>query len=214
MPNRSTSKNSERAYGLSIYCPIKNEHEGDVSFTSLVRTALQDFKEDEDSPMAKVPNTYLARFFIVDDVIFESFPHTNDHLQSAYLAFSTNFHGYLDEYLTGMYENMNTKIHNVWQYCYGFEKVKDAASFIAYIKKVQVETSYFFVGSNDDSLPEQLKSLYLKQEFSKFVFANQSKSDDELLAAYKEFDARTKPAVLEGPTWRAGAGSLKNVNKG
>lgn len=208
MPNRSKIKGTKEAYGLSIYCPIENKSKGDRSYTSIVRNILQDFEVEENSPLARVPNTYLARFYIITDAIFEGFPYEHDHLKSDYLAFNSNFYGDRDEYLEGMYKAMKDEIHELWQYCYAFDQVNDAASFIKYIDKVQVKTTFFFVGSNDDPLKEQLKGLYLKQEFSKFVFANQNKSDEELLAAYKKFDERTKPTVLEGPTWKAGAGTL------
>ncbi len=55
---------------------------------------------------------------------------------------------------------------------------------------------------------EQLKSLYLKQEFSKFVFSNQGKSPAELQKAFQQFVQRTQPADLSGPGWKAGSERL------
>ena len=43
--------------------------------------------------MAKVPNTYLARFYILNDVFYQGFPAEEEHLKSKYLVFSSNFHG-------------------------------------------------------------------------------------------------------------------------
>jgi hypothetical protein len=122
-----------------------------------------------------------------------------------------SFHGDLDTWLTGMWGNIRDAINTVLRHCVGYEGVSDARSFIAYVKKCQVETTFFFVGANDLPLAEQLKGLYLKQEFSKFVYANQGKPAAELQAAFGELVARTKPAELAGPTWRPGAYSLDTV---
>ena len=73
-------------------------------------------------------------------------------------------------------------------------------------------TTFLFNGSTDDSLPEQLKSLYLKQEFSKFAFENQGLEPNELRQAFQQFIARTEPANLAGPTWRAGAAELSRAD--
>jgi hypothetical protein len=84
-------------------------------------------------------------------------------------------------------------------------------SFIDYIKKCQVKTTFFFNGSTDEPLTEQLKNLYVKQEFSKFAFENQGKSPKELQAAFQQFVRRTQPQDLSNPTWRAGAYYLDKV---
>jgi hypothetical protein len=89
--------------------------------------------------------------------------------------------------------------------------VRDAAGFERYIKKCQVTTTFYFDGSNDAPLAEQLKALYLKQEFSKFVCEHQGMPPVQLQAAFQRFVEQTKPDVLAGPTWRAGASDLSNV---
>ena len=72
-------------------------------------------------------------------------------------------------------------------------------------------TTFFFNGSTDEPLAVQLKSLYLKQEFSKFAFENQNKSPQEVQAAYREFVKRAQPQNLDGPTWQAGSYKLETV---
>jgi hypothetical protein len=130
-------------------------------------------------------------------------PHT-DHLQSRYLVFTSNLHGDVDTYLQGMWQNMQTEILAIWQYCYGFEDVKDAASFVAYAKKCCMDASLFFVGSNDDSLAAQLKALYVKQEFSRFAQETQDMPATELRQTYAAFMQRIKPRNIDEPTWKAG----------
>jgi hypothetical protein len=126
-------------------------------------------------------------------------------------VFVSDFYGELDPYLKGMYQHMKKEIFAIWKYCYGFEDVMQSeengggeAAFVRFIKKCQVETTYYFDGSTDESLDEQLKSLYLKQEFSKFVFDHQGVDGDQLLSDFKSFVKDKQPGELISPTWKAG----------
>ena len=162
--------------------------------------------------MAAVPNTYLCRFWVLDAVPYQGKPAFLDHLQSAYLVFSSNFYGELDPYLDGMWKALEPGIRTVLWHCVEGAKVNSAQDFKSYIKKCQVTTTFFFNGSTDEPLAEQLKSLYLKQEFSKFAFDNQGKKGKELQQAFRDFVQRTQPANLSGPTWAAGAYHLDRVS--
>ncbi len=223
--NRNISGN---AYALTMMCPIKPGVEGSRTYADLIRDRLELWNLETLSPLAKVPNTYLSRFFVLDDLYTESLPgasvwdnlsdirilpsnkerlaalpHT-DHLQSRYLIFSSNLHGDLDTYLSGMWQSMEVEVKSIWQYCYGFEDVKDATTFVAYAHKCCLDSALFFIGSNDDSLAEQLKALYVKQEFSRFAQETQDLPAVQLKQAYTAFMQRTRPRDISHPTWRAG----------
>jgi hypothetical protein len=212
---------SGNAYALTILCPIlpgvpSNSPTGQSgqTYTALLRDQLQTLHLNEDSPMAQVPNTYLCRFWVLSDVPYQGKPAFLEHLKSDYLVFSSNFYGELEPYITGMWNALKDSVLAVLWHCVGHETVHDASSFIDYIKKCQVTTTFFFNGSTDEPLADQLKNLYLKQEFSKFAFENQGKSARELQDAFCGFVQRTQPANLAGPTWAAGAYHLDNVGKG
>jgi hypothetical protein len=162
---------------------------------------------DERSPMANVPSTYLCRFFVLDDVIFEGHPARLEHLKSKYLVFVAELHGELEAYLQGMWRHAEAFVRGLFAHCIGFGEVRDAQSFVTYIKRCQVETTFYFNGSTDEPLAEQLKGLYLKQELSKFAYANRGKSAVELQSAFQQFVSRVAPNDLVGPTWRPGASS-------
>jgi hypothetical protein len=210
------------AYGLTTLAPIINRPPGERSYATLVKETLDALPTGERSPMAAVPETYLCRFFVLDNVVYEGLdiakalplpvPASHDRLKSAYLVFTANFHGPdLDQYLWGMWGAAENAVRRIWQHCVGFDQVHDAASFAKYLRRCQVETTFYFNGSTDESLAEQLKGLYLKQELAKFAFENQGKSPQELQEAFFEFVRRTQPEQLEGPTWRAGAASLERA---
>lgn len=183
---------------------------------------------EKNSPMALVPNTYLCRYFVLDDVVNQSLPGAGaldtlsdllplvpdwlrrralpaqDRLQSRYLVFASTFHGDLDTYLRGMWEAIGARIKEVWKYCYGFEQVDSADTFIAYMKRCQLQSALFFVGSNDDALDSQLKALYLKQEFAKFAIDNQGRDATTIRQHMQAFLQRVDPTNLTAPTWPAG----------
>jgi hypothetical protein len=223
---------SGNAYALTCLSPIRKGHIGQTAYSDEVRHRLQNWGLLEDSPMAKVPQTYLCRFFVLDDVYYESLPGTEfggtffdflsifsdrfrrkalpkeDHLKSKYIVFSCNLHGDIDAYLRGMWDAISEDIKHIWQFCYGFEQVNDAASFAAYIRKCQLTASLFFVGSNDDPLPEQLKALYVKQEFTRFAEAHQGVPAAQLQQDYQAFMQRIEPLNLAGPSWKPGQSAL------
>lgn len=210
---------SGNAYALTLLCPIlpgtpSNPEPGleGQSYVACLRFQLQ--KLSDHKQMSKVPNTYLSRCYVLDDVPYQGNPASMEHLKSKYLVFSANFHGELDDYLTGMWNAVKPEIQYILGHCVGFSEVNDVASYVAYIKKCQVTTTFFFNGSTDDPLDEQLKALYLKQEFSKFVFENQGKKPADLQAAFSQFLQRAQPENTASPTWKPGVSGLDKVVSG
>jgi hypothetical protein len=204
MPNESG-----RAYGLTTLCPLLGDGDEDRSFAAEVRLRLRNLPLDEDSPLAQVPNIYLCRLFVLDQATYQGSPARLDRLKSKYLVFVCDFHGALEPFLKGMWTNASSTISAVWEFCVGFNaRVRDADSFVRYIEKCQVTTTFYFNGSTDEPLAEQLKALYLKQEFAKFAAANQGKSAVDLQRSFEEFARRVEPSNLAAPTWRPGASTL------
>ena len=201
MPVKNTSG---RAYGLTLLCPIKNESRDGRSYAEILRDYLENLRSDDASPMAKVPNTYLARFYVLNDVFFQGFDFREEHLKSKYLVFSSNFHGDRDTYVRGMWNSNEKGVRAIWRYCVAFDDVQDAQGFLDYVKRCQVDNALFFNGSTDDSLVEQLKALYMKQEFTRFAYDNQGVSPEQLQKNFGEFLRRTQPSNVEEPTWLPG----------
>ncbi|HEY4012903.1 MAG TPA: hypothetical protein VGM06_06180 [Polyangiaceae bacterium] len=196
------------AYALTALCPIRDDARAETSFATQIRERLKSIELDARSPMAKVPNTYLCRLFVLDEVPYQDSPAAYERLENKYLVFVCELHGALDPYLTGMWERAGAMIRRVWEHCVGFEEVSDAPSFVRYMKRCQVTTTYYFNGSTDEPLAEQLKALYLKQEFAKFVAAHQGAAPEEIRRAFGEFVGRVQPSSVAGPTWRPGASEL------
>lgn len=194
---------SKNAYGMTLLCPIRQD-DAAHSYSNLTRDCLETLPLHDNSPMAKVPNTYLCRLYVLDDVFYQGAPASEEHLKSKYLVFCTNFHGDRDTYLRGMWNAVQEDVKRIWGYCIAFDKVKTAGDFVAYAKQCQVTNSLFFNGSDGGPLDEQLKALYLRQEFTRFAFDNFGKSAVELQQAFREFVAIVQPDNLQTPTWAPG----------
>ncbi len=203
MPNKSG-----QAYGLTTLCPLLPSQDQTDSPTVIVRDFLNGIGTGEASPMAKVPNTYLCRFVILGDVFYEGKPAEVDHLQSDYLVFVCELHGDLTTYLQGMWVHAKDFVQTLWNQCVDFEgKVRDASAFAKYIRECQVETTFYFNGSNDEPLEEQLKGLYVKQRLSQFAYEHQGLPPEQLQNAFKKFIAEVRPSDPQ-PSWAPGQSSL------
>jgi hypothetical protein len=208
----------------------------EVSLRSLLRT----MPRDESSPFALVPNTYFARFFILKNLVaqpvrrsvvtrkiagFTTRPVTwikrnvfrrelarHDELQSRYLVWTLDVHGPIEDYLRDLWASQTSILSSVFGHCRRFHTVTSASDFVSYVQECQVDNALLFMGSTDQSVAEQLKALYLKQQFSDFV-ANHQTNDapTTLWTDFQEFCHETQPDNLIGPTWRAGAATLDTV---
>lgn len=208
------------AYGLTVLIPIKQGTENNRSYDKIIRDQLQKWPVDKKSPLASVPNTYLARLFLLNDVFYEGAPAKEEHLKNKYLVFSSNFHGDLDTYLDGMWGVLGDFLKDFLRHCVAFDAVNSSADFVRYIKRCQINNSLFFNGSNDKPLAEQLKALYVKQAFVHFAFMSQqfryegAEGAAELQAAFKRFAKFVDVENPDGPTWPVGGGTPPNLESG
>lgn len=202
------------AYGLTVLIPVKHGADGNRAYDKIIRDKLQAWRVDKDSPMAKVPNTYLSRVFLLNDVFYEGAPAIEEHLNNKYLVFSSNFYGELDAYLNGMWDAIGDLLKGFLQHCVAFDTVKSSADFVNYIKRCQINNSLFFNGSNDKPLPDQLKALYVKQAFIHFAYLSQRyryEGDEgarKLQAAFKRFTEIIQIDNSSAPTWKTGAATV------
>ncbi len=120
------------------------------------------------SPFTRSARTHFARFVIVDDVAYNgrdgrnvalvtlagqdlTAPQSQDHLTCPFLLFCADFDAQTgadeerDSYLADLWSVMEADLRRIFSFCVGFDsKVKDAASFAAYIAACQIETTMSF----------------------------------------------------------------------
>ncbi|HEY6339058.1 MAG TPA: hypothetical protein VIW68_11255 [Candidatus Sulfotelmatobacter sp.] len=169
---------SGQVYGLSVLSPILQTDSIDIGHATALRWYLASLPRDHTSPFAKVSSTHFARLVVMDDVVFVGAPACEEHLKSRYLIFESNFDGDLDTYLRRMAQEIPDVVDSVWTHCVGYSG-KDPAAFAAYIKKCQVETTFFFADVNDKTVQQNLKALQVQSAVAHFIAKNQGKSAAE-----------------------------------
>lgn len=191
-------------YGLTILSPIIDDPKIKTSHDTALRMYLQNMHRHESSPFAKVSGTHICRLVVMDDVVFVGNPAKEEHLKSKYLIFNSNLYGGLDAYLEEMARKIPEVVHAIWSHCIGYPGVSDPKAFAAYMKKCQIETTFFFADVNDKTVEQTLQALQTKVEFAAFIEQNQGKSPAELQREFGAFWERTRKL----PPPQAGAKEL------
>lgn len=186
-------------YGLTVLSPIINDPALKVSHDTALRIYLQKLPRHEQSPFAGVSGTHLCRLVVMDDVVFVGHPAKEEHLKSKYLIFTSNLYGDPDAYLEGMARTHPQVVEDIWSHCVGFPGAKDPMAFADYIRKCQLETTFFFADVNDKTVEQTLRALQMKVEFTAFVEENQGKSPVELQKEFARFWERFGQLQLPQP---------------
>jgi hypothetical protein len=201
---------SGNVYGLTILSPILEDANAETSHNCALRMTLASLPRDEHSPFAKVSSTHLARLVVMDDVVYVGMPSCEEHLKSQYLLLETNFDGDLDTYLARMAREIGSEVHAVWQHCYGYPGVQDVDAFIAYMKRCQVTTTFYFADVNDKTVAQTLTALQTQAAVARFIEEHQSMSATELQRSFAEFLQKLRNAQAPVPG-RPGSGGPPRI---
>jgi hypothetical protein len=185
---------SGTTYGLTILSPIIEDDHLDICHSMDLRWTLSQLPRDHRSPFAQISSTYLARLVVMDDVVFVGRPACEEHLKSRYLVFETNFDGDLDTYLRRMATETKEFVEDIWKHCVGFPGAGDVNAFIAYMKKCQIETTFFFADVNDRTVDSTMKALRAQSALAYFMEKHQGLPAAELQQAFGLFLKRLETA--------------------
>jgi hypothetical protein len=177
-------------YGLTILSPIKDNPNAEISHSLAIRMYLQTLPVDGNGPFGRVSSTHMARFVVLDDVVYFGMPSCEEHLKSKYLIFESNFDGELETYLTRLATEARDEVHNIWQRCIGYPGVQNVDAFIAYMKRCQIETTFYFADVNDKTVQQTLNALQTQSAVASFIEKNQGKPPEKLQPAFLEFMRR------------------------
>lgn len=175
---------SGTVYGLTLLCPIIEDDHLDICPSMQLRWYLGHLPRDHKSPFAQISSTYLARLVVLDDVVYVGTPACEEHLSSRYLIFETNFDGDLETYLTRLAQETPEFVDSVWKHCVGYPGLTDIDAFIAYMKKCQVNTTFFFADVNNSTVQQTLKALQTQAALARFIERHQGRSAAELQHAF------------------------------
>ncbi|MEP6716020.1 MAG: hypothetical protein ABJC09_10635 [Terriglobia bacterium] len=195
MPNQSGS-----VYGLTLLSPIIGDPHAPVSHDLQLRLILGSMPRDHESPFAKVDSTHMCRLTVMNDVIYVGMPACEEHLQLQYLVFESNFDGDLETYLRRMAQQIPETVDAVWSHCLGYPGVINPDAFVAYMKKCQVTTTFYFADVNDKTVGQTLTALQTQSAVGAFVERNAGVHGAPLQQAFLKLmsDLREAPAPQPG----------------
>jgi hypothetical protein len=182
VPNQSGS-----IYGLTILSPIQHDPHAQISHSLAIRIFLQNLPVDGRGPFGKVSSTHMARLVVLDDIVYFGMPSCEEHLKSKYLIFESNFDGDLDTYLRRLAKEARDEVDGIWQHCLGYPGVDDVAAFIAYMKRCQVDTTFYFAAVNDKTVEQTLTALQTQSAVASFIEKHQGQPPNQLQQAFTEF---------------------------
>jgi predicted adenine nucleotide alpha hydrolase (AANH) superfamily ATPase len=90
-------------------------------------------------------------------------------------------------------------VEAVWSHCVGYPGVRDSAAFIAYMKKCQIETTFYFADVNNHTVQSTLRALKVQASVADFIGRHQGKPAAELQAAFRAFYERVRNMAEEEP---------------
>jgi hypothetical protein len=191
---------SGQVYGLTILSPIIEDNRLDICHSMELRWYLGHLPRDYRSPFARISSTYLARLVVMDDVVYVGTPANEEHLKSRYLVFETNFDGDLDSYLKLMARETPEFVDAVWKHCVGYPGLSDITAFVAYMKKCQVATTFYFADVNNRTVRTTLKALQTQSALARFIEKHQGQSPVEIQRALRTLiqDLANAPLPLPG----------------
>jgi hypothetical protein len=159
-------------YALTALFPIRG---GEENHYEQLRLYLRGLDSDPlGSPLSRVGIVHMARFAIIDNLIYQGLPAKRDRLKSRYLLFMCDFDGAsLDPLVGAMSSQMGDVVDAIWQHCVAYPGRTKRDLLIAYFERCQLTTTLFFCDQPKAELSRILRGLMAKREFAKFVEDNQ-----------------------------------------
>jgi hypothetical protein len=154
----------DKFYGYTGLFPILEEDHLDCSHTQQLRTLLANLPNARGSLFSRTGLVHGARFFILDDVVYNGHPTHEEHLQYNYLALSLTFDGELSALAERIAANAAEEWGEVFRHCYGFPATKlTSANVLQLLQQGQITTSFLYVDARGP-LIQTLRALALQRE--------------------------------------------------
>jgi hypothetical protein len=166
-----------RTYSLMIWTPIRPGREADL------RAYLEGLDKD-DSPLARVPRTHMARWIVIPDMPVAPGTDLHDPLGTQFLLFTSNFDGDVDSYLRELVELIPDEAAQVWGHCIGCPQPAEGAALKAYLHRNQVDSGVVFAAYGDASVAQVKRALDKRARLIDFAVRAQEMQSGERRAAF------------------------------
>jgi hypothetical protein len=170
-----------RTYSLMIWTPIQPGREDDL------RAHLEGLDKD-DSPLARVPRTHVARWIVVPDMPVAPGTDLRDPLGTQFLLFTSNVDGDVDSYLRELVALIPDEAAQIWGHCIGCPQPAAGAALKAYLHRNQVDSGVAFAAYGNASVAQVRQALDTRARLIDFVVRAQGMKPNQRRKAFlKEF---------------------------
>jgi hypothetical protein len=171
---------SGQAYALSVLTPILDGHADEL------RAHLEGLEEGAASPLARVPGTHIARWVVIDDVIYQGAGQRKRDTLTPRLLFSSNFDGEVGAYLEGLRTGMAGDADAIWSHCRGYPGHADGPAFAAWMQAHVLEAALFFAAYGGMTVDQVNSNLERRRRLLDLVLDGQGLPPAELKARFME----------------------------
>ena len=185
-------------YGYTGLFPILDNNESHNHLTEL-RSLLSTLPDSEGSLFSRSGLVHGARFFILDDVVYNGHPTPEEHLKNAYLVLSMTFDGELEQLAERISALGESDWDKVMAHCHSVSDTKRPHEVVLeQLRKGQVTTSFLYVDA-DKNLESTLKSLLLQRKVADLIANAQGASTIERKTLVKELAEQIKQCEIPTP---------------
>jgi hypothetical protein len=171
---------SGQAYALSVLTPVLDGHADEL------RAHLESLGEGAASPLARVPGTHIARWVVIDDVIFQGDGQRKRDRLTPRLLFSSNFDGEIGAYLEGLRTGMAADADAIWGHCRGYPGHADGPAFAAWMRAHMLEAALFFAAYGGMTVDQVHDNLERRRRLLDLVLEGQALPPDALKTRFME----------------------------
>ena len=173
------SNTSGQATAFMAMTPIRPGAEGELRsyIEALPRTG---------GPLARLAGTHFARWVILGDWVNDPSQPREDHLQSQYLIFTSNFDGPVDPYLDELCVKLEPEAREIWGRCVGCPPDATGPQLKAYLLHNRVDTGFFVAAYPHATVAQVKAALAAREQLIAFAVRAQEMGPEDLRRAFVE----------------------------
>jgi hypothetical protein len=138
------------------------------------------------SPLSRLTGTHFARWVILDDWVNDPSQGGEDHLESRYLIFTSNFDGPLDPYLDELCVKLAPEAREIWGRCVGCPPEATGPQLKAYLLHNKVDTGFFVAAYPHATVAQVKAALAAREQLIAIAVRTQGMEPGELSRAFGE----------------------------
>lgn len=144
---------------------------------SVLREHLNGLPAGQQSPMARVPGTHLARLFMIDALPYAA-------LKRNHLLFGAAFDGPRRPYLIALHRALGDDLEPIWGACAGFPAGGGAEAFADWLEEHRVPARAVVAAFPHATLEQVRGALELRHDIGVFAARWQRRSAQEVAEAF------------------------------